>query len=388
MHDVVRGTELRMEIVIDARYLSNRYSGIATYSKSLVESLARLDTENRYCVIVHQKFKGELAVGENFEVIRHTARPVSVRTLLSLHRVGLRRPMAVYHSLFPLAPLQCPAPVLLTLHDLQPFWDPEFSARRARWVRWGYDRFYHWVYPATLRLARWIVVDSEATRQGLREYFPEHAAKAIVVPLGLDEGATVPPNSADVDRVRLKFRLDFPYLLYYGSTRPNKNLPRLVKAFAQMRRLHPDKADVQLVLVVQPDRFFADTLDTLRRENVSSAVHILPPVTEAERRALLVAARVFCFPSRYEGFGLPVLDAQAMGTPTLASTSAALPETGGDGALYVDPEDTDAMAEGLWRLVGDEEFRARLIARGRENVKRYSWEETARQTLDIYQTLF
>lgn len=377
-----------MNILIDARYLSNRYSGIATYSQCLVENLAKLDQSNCYTVLVHERFKGRLDVGENFTTVSHPARPVSLRTLISLDGVCRNRKIDVFHSLFPLAPLRSPAPVLLTLHDLQPFLDPDFSGRRPRWIRFAYDTFYRWVYPATLRLARWIVVDSEATRQGLRDLFPDLVEKAIVVPLGLDDSAPIPPSPKEVERIRNKHRLDSPYLLYYGSTRPNKNLTRLVEAFSAMRRLHPEQAQIQLVLVVQSDRFFEDTQGVIRRENLSSAVRILKPVSESERKALLVGARVFCFPSKYEGFGLPVLESQAVGTPTLASTSAALPETGGDGALYVDPDDIDAMAEGLWRLLSDEALRKSLIDNGRANVRRFSWEETARQTLDIYKLLF
>jgi len=377
-----------MNILLDARYLSNRYSGIATYSESLVDSLATLDQENQYLVLVHDRFKGHLEVGENFEILRHPARPVSLRTLFTLDRACTGRKIDVYHSLFPLAPLWSPAPVLLTLHDLQPFWDPDYSGRRPRWMRFAYDTFYRWVYPATLRLARWIVVDSEATRQGVRELFPELVEKAIVVPLGLDEDATIPPSQKDVERIRNRHRLECPYLLYYGSTRPNKNLPRLVRAFSLMRRLHPEQAQVQLVLVVQTDRFFEDVQSVIRKENVASAVRVLQPVSDFERKALLTGARVFCFPSMYEGFGIPVLEAQAVGTPVLASTSAALPETGGDGALYVDPKDTDAMAEGVWRLLSDETLRKTLVEKGRSNARRFSWRETAGQTLDIYKRLF
>lgn len=377
-----------MDIVIDARYLSNRYSGIATYSQCLVENLAKLDTENRYVVLVHRKYKGKLDVGENFEFLSHPARPVSLRTLFTVDRVLNGRKIDLFHSLFPFAPLACSAPILLTLHDLQPFWDPHFSGRRPRWMRFAYDTFYRWVYPATLRIARWIVVDSEATRQGVRELFPNLVEKVIVVPLGLDAAAAIPPNPKDVERVRGKHRLESPYMLYYGSTRPNKNLPRLVEAFAAMRRRHPEQAQVQLVLVIQADRFFEEVQAIIRREHLSAAVRVLPPAPNPDRKALLAGARAFCFPSMYEGFGLPVLEAQAVGTPTLASTSAALPETGGDGAYYVAPDDLDAMAEGLWRLLDDEELRNSLIEKGRANTRRFSWVETARQTLDIYKLLF
>jgi glycosyltransferase involved in cell wall biosynthesis len=377
-----------MNILIDARYLSNRYSGIATYSQGLIEHLSRLDETNQYTVIVHRRFRGALNVGENFEVISHPARPVSFRTLFTLDGACKNRKVDVFHSLFPLAPLRSPAPVLLTLHDLQPFWDPEFSGRRPGWVRVAYDTFYRWVYPATLRLARWIVVDSEATRQGVREIFPDLVEKLIVVPLGLDESATIPPPPKDVEKVRTRYRLDAPYFLYYGSTRPNKNLPRLVEAFARMRRLHPEQAQVQLLLVVQVDRFFLDAQAVIKRENLGTAVRVLEPVSNKDRKALLVGARAFCFPTRFEGFGLPILESQALGIPVLASTSAALPETGGEGAYYIDPDDTDSMAEGLWRLQSDEELRRGLIERGRANIRRFSWQDTAQQTLDIYKLLF
>lgn len=378
-----------MRIVLDARYLTNRYSGIATYSHALIENLSALDSANTYYVIVHKNFKGRLELGENFEILEHPSRPVSVATLANVNKVLEGREYDLWHSLFPLAPLYCPKPVLVTLHDLQPFWDPNFSGRRIRPLRAGYDAFYRWVYPATMRLARWIVVDSEATRTGLRELFPELAAKAIVVPLGLSEKAHIAPPAADVERTRDKYDLNMPFLLYYGSTRPNKNLPRLATAYGILRERYPQFADTRLVLAVSQDRFFADTQAIIeKQERLRTAVRVLPPISDAERRCLLAAAEVFCFPSMYEGFGLPVLEAQAAGTPVLGSTSAALPETGGDGALYADPEDPEDMAELLARLLIDNKLRWSLIEKGKANVERFSWKETARQTLEIYTLLF
>jgi glycosyltransferase involved in cell wall biosynthesis len=377
-----------MEIVLDARYLSKRYSGIATYSQCLVEHLSRLDTENHYRVLVHKTFKGRLEVGENFEIVPHRARPVSLQTLSTVSKVCKGRAVDVFHSFFPLAPLGLTTPLLVTLHDLQPFWDPQFSARRPRWIRAAYDKFYHWVYPATLHLARWIVVDSEATRSGLRDLFPELAPKAIVVPLGLSESAFQLPGAEEIAQVKTRYNLDSSYFLYYGSTRPNKNLPNLLEGYARFRKQHPELGEVLMVMVVQADRFFHDAMAVIRREGIRGDVRLLQPVSEHERKALLCGASVFCFPSRYEGFGLPVLEAQAAGTPALASTSAALPETGGPGAAYVDPDDVDAMAEKLFQLHADAALRATLIEAGRENCRRFSWAETARQTLEIYSLLF
>lgn len=377
-----------MNIVIDARYLSNRYSGIATYSQSLIEHLAMSDTENSYRVLVHRSFKGRIAAGENFEFVPCKGWPVSFRTLFRMGKYIRSFQADVYHSLFPMAPLGLRAPLLVTLHDLQPFWDPRFSARRPRMLRAAYDRFYRWVYPATLRAARWIITDSEATRAGVRDLFPDLAHKTIVVPLGLSESAFLAPAPTDIEQVRARYNLDSPYFLYYGSTRPNKNLPRLAEAFGIMRRTHPEAKDLLLVMAVQPDRFFSETMTVIRRWGLRGDVRILQPVSESERRALLAAASVFCFPSQYEGFGLPVLEAQAANVPVLASNSAALPETGGEGAVYVNAKDSSAIAQQMFTLHNDVPLRRSLILKGRANCLRFSWAETAARTLEIYRLLF
>ncbi len=373
-----------MRIALDARYLSNEFTGIGRYSQCLIEALARLDTENEYLAIIHKSFKGQIEAGANFEIARHDARPISFGTLLRAGRVARRWRCDVYHSLFPLAPIWPPMLSLLTLHDLQPFLDPDFHGRRLRPVRWMYERFYHYVYPGSMRLAKWIIVDSEATRQSLRRFFPELAPRAIVVPLGLTAAEATPPEPEEVETVKKRYRLDAPYLLYYGSTRPNKNLARLVAAFARLRRESPEFASHQLLLITRPDRFFADALAVVERETLRANVRVIEPVSERERRALLRGARVFCFPTLYEGFGLPVLEAQAVGTPVLASTNGALPEVGGEGALYADPFSVASIADGLRRLLGDEPLRAALAEKGRLNAARFSWEESARRALDIY----
>jgi len=311
-----------MRILLDARYLSSLHSGIGRYSQCLVENLARLDSENEFQVVVHESFRGRLELADNFQIVRRTALPVSLRSLLPAPRAFRRQKYDIWHSFFPLAPLTLSTPLLVTLHDLQPFWDPDFHGRRPRPIRWAYEKFYRIIYPATLRLARWIIVNSEATRMGLREFFPDVVDKAIVVPLGLSESSRQLPDEEEIERVKRRYKIAWPFLLYYGSTRPNKNLPRLVEAFAMMRHEHPEAEDTRLVLAVAADRFFADVQARIRLEKIQEYVQILQPVSESERKALLRLARVFCFPSRYEGFGFPVLEAQAMRTPVLASRAA------------------------------------------------------------------
>ena len=378
-----------MHVLLDARYLDGGYSGIGTYSRLLVESLAAIDTSTRYTVVVRPGFNGRLAVGTNFEVLTHRARPISVGTYFRLG--GLYEELApdIVHALFPAAPVFCDRPLVVTVHDLQPFTDPLFSARRPRLVRAAYNLFYRWAYPQTIGQAKWVLCDSHATRDDVAAFFRGATPKLIVAYPGLDPARRGAPSPEAVEAARAKYDLRGDYLLYYGSTRPNKNLPNLVRAFGKLLDDgQGGERPLTLVLALARDRFFRDVEKAVRRARVEHRVRVLDPLPEGEQRALLSGAAVFCFATKLEGFGFPPLEAMACGTPVLAGDSGSLPEVVGDAALVVDPDDTTSIANGIRRLLEDEDLREDLVARGHERIEAFDWTTTARTVRDVYELLF
>ena len=377
-----------MRIAIDARYMRSEFSGIGEYSENLVEALAREDRENEYVVFVHSSYHGNPEIGGNFTLVPERARPVSSRTVTTFGRAVRRQNADLLHSLFPLAPITWNGRLLATIHDLQPLIDPEFTGHRGPLKRFGYDLFYHFTYPAVLRKADFLISDSYATRQSILEMFPELTDKILVVYAGVGKDCFGIPSEEQMERVRDKYDLPRRFLFYLGSTRPNKNLLTMLEAFDLFVKRHPEQDDLHWVLVVKPDRFFDTVFARIRQKNLLRRVQIHEQVSEAERSVFYRLATVLYFVTKYEGFGLPVLEAQAQSLPVVASTHGALPEISGRDAVLCDPDDPENILSALEMVLSDEQLRARMIEGGLRNVTRFNWSRTAKEIVDMYNHLF
>ncbi len=374
-----------MSIVIDARYLDGTYSGIGTYSRDLLQNLARVDQDTPYTVLVRDDFRDRLSLGANFTIRRFGAAPISGATLMGLGGAIARMRPRVFHALFPLVPLHLDAPTIVTVHDMQPFTDPDFHGRRNRLMRAAYARFYAWAYPAAFARAKWILCDSHSTRDDVAMLMPSVAPKLVVVHPGIDRPSAPPPSADAILTARARHGVRGDYLLYYGSTRPNKNLAAMVKAFGKLlRREEGAFPDLRFVLIVKKDRFFRSVEKQIAARNLADRVVILPQVEEADKRALLAGSRALAFATRYEGFGFPALEAMQLGVPVLAGASGALPEICGDAAILVDPFDADAIAEGMYRALVDGTLRERLARAGPLRAACFDWTHTAETVRDIY----
>jgi glycosyltransferase involved in cell wall biosynthesis len=377
-----------MRIAIDARHLSDTYSGIAKYSENLLTHLSQIDVENEYFVFIHDSFNRRLKVGENFLVIPSRIPPLSVRTLAAFGRHVTRTNCDFLHSLSPVAPLYGVERFILTIHDLQPF-SPheEESARRPIQTRVA-SVFHRATFSHSARAATWLVSVSQATKSRLSDLFPETEHKTIVVHSGVEQVFFSPPDGTVAQMVAKNLQLPARYVLYIGTARPNKNVPAMIHAFGRCRKEHADGlGDVQFLLVVGRDRFAGDCLRAIRSQGLQECVRLVGPITEEEKRVLYARAQALFSVTRGEGFGFPIVEAQASGLPVLAGRDASVPEVTGESAVLVDPGDEDAIATGLAEILLDDPLRAELRAAGLENVKRFSWDQAARKVLDIYDLL-
>lgn len=257
------------------------------------------------------------------------------------------------------------APLVATVHDVAWRHHPEAATRRGRRL------FEGWL--ADARRADRIVCPSEATRRDLRDAGLD-GDRIRVVPLG------VAPAGADPDRaaaLRARHGLDGPFVLWVGTLEPRKNLDRLVAALSASRRL----ADVPLVLV-GPEGWRTDVATTVAP--LGDRVVVAGAVDEADKQAWYEAADVFCLPSLHEGFGLPVLEAMAHGTPVVTSSGTATAEVAGDGAVLVDPTDVAGIAEALAGVLADPDAASRLGAAGRARAAARPWSRTAEGLVDVY----
>ncbi len=264
------------------------------------------------------------------------------------------------------------SPLAMTVHDLAPTRHPEWlPTRRSRWY-WG-----RWI-PFTARFATVVVAPSEATRRDLVELAGVDGRRVRVIPWGAPLGSRQ-VGAAEIESVRRRHGLDGPYLLYVGTVDRRKDLVTLVRAL----ELLPEPLDLALAGTLIAGR--TRLLEIVRDSGLDRRVRFLGFVPDADLPGLYAGAAVFVYPSHYEGFGLPPLEAMACGAPVVSYNVTSLPEVIGDAGLLLDPPVTPSdLAKALSRVIDDRTLRRELTARGREQVRHFDWSTTARLTHEAY----
>lgn len=361
---------------IDARTIQDHFPGIGSYSFALIRHMAPLAPNDELVVFydpaAHNTRFDLATLGEQPNV-RLVASPWSTfgaAQQMALRQAARRERLHLYHSPYYLMPYALPCPAVVTVHDLIPHAMPG-SLPDPRLAP-----LYRLLVGLAVRRAAHVIVDSQATREDLLRYRHVAPGRVTSIPLAAEE--RFHPVSADALRLRLK--LDRPYLLYLGTNKPHKNLVRLVNAWASVPAAA--RGDCQLVLAGYLDPRYPQAAQAAAP--LGEAVRLLGEVAAEDLPALYSGARWLVFPSLYEGFGLPVLEAMACGTPVACSRGSSLGEVAGDAALTFDPTDVPSIAAVLARLPGDDRLRSEMAPRAREQAARFSWEATARATLAVY----
>ena len=376
-----------MRIAIDCTAAVNQTAGIGRFVRSLVGGLSEVDQSNQY-LLLHAAAKNGLASylpnGANF-----STRPLAVpqRYLdLAWHRLALPLPIDlfvgrvdVFHSPdFVLPPVRSAAGVL-TVHDLAFLLYPECAEASLR-------AYLEKAVPRSVRRADFIVADSENTRNDVICLLGVAPERVGVVPGGVEPRFAPVEDPACHRPLRQRLGLgDSPFILSVGLIEPRKNLPSLFDAYRMLR----DRRKVPHLLVVAGRRGWlsASTLEHAERSPYRADIRFAGFVAEDELPTLYSAASAFVFPSLYEGFGLPPLEAMACGTPTVVSRSSSLPEVVGDAALQVDPKDVEGLAAAIELLLLDDRLRAELRERGVQRARQYSWRSAACRQLEVYERL-
>lgn len=361
-----------MQIGIDARLWGEPRSGIGRYTRSLVEALVRLAPDEGWVLYLDRPVR-DVPPGAETRCLPWPQR--LLWTLWAASRDLGRRPVDLFHGVtgFEL-PRARGTRLVTTVHDLVPLRFPRLVPWRHRWAVRA-------LLGGALRRAARIIAVSEATRAELIARYRTTADKVHVVP----EAAAshfAPPSAAETARVRAQYGLEAPYVLFVGLLEPKKNLPVLLQAVARLRA-GSAWGRAQLVLAGAPGWGTTGLDAEAGRLGLDGVVRFLGAVPEGDLPALYAGARVFAFPSLWEGFGLPVLEAMAAGAPVVASRRGALPEVAGDAALLVEPA-PGPLAEALERLLTDRTLRDRLRDAGLERARAFSWERTAAETLAVY----
>jgi glycosyltransferase involved in cell wall biosynthesis len=362
---------------IDSHNAEREGEGNSTYTRGLISALVAAGGDARFALFVgnpEHAFYRALSSRGRARVVRVAQAAGLARLGWALGRAASRERVDVLHTQYA-APLGYRGPLVITVHDLGFLHVPE-SFPLA--LRLGLRA----LVPRSMARAARIITASEFARRDIVARYPVRPEKIVAIPLAADPRFR-PLRPAESAPVLARYGLRPGFLFSLGRLNRRKNLERLLLAYGRLRR--GGAPDAPLVIGGKPDYGVGEVLRRAKRSGDVSTVRFVGLIPDADLPAFYSAAGCFVYPSLFEGFGLPLLEAMACGTPVVTSDRTALPELVGDAGLLIDPESVDALAAAIARVLGDAALARDLGARGLERSRRYAWDETARRTLEVYQ---
>ena len=375
-----------LRIVLDVRHI--RDFGIGTYIRNLLDALGEIDHENHYSLTalpddvpafqhLPKNFEAVPYPHRNHERAEHVRYPVFVR----------RFAPQLIHIPLNVVPLFLPRPYVVTIHDMSSLL---FGSRVGGWRE--SLRLYR--FRRGLVRADRVIAVSDATRRDVENLLGIPASRIRLVYSAPDPrflgSAPADSDAAFLEerrRILERYQIHYPFLLYAGRIRPHKNIPRLIEAFAVLKgelESHPVYRELRLIIIGDEISRHPEVRRAVIQTRVENAVRFLGFVPFETLKVFYSAASAFVFPSLYEGFGLPPLEAMATGTPVITTGVSSLPEVVGPAAMPVNPENVFDMARGIREVLLDEELRSRLIRDGYQQLKQFSWKRTAQEVLEVY----
>ena len=353
-----------MRIAIDIQSTVGCKTGIGYYTAELLAAMRQVAPQHDYIELewgrdVNMRLDRRLR-WQQYEVPRKTRKTQAQL----LHVTGFDAPL--WHS----------CPTILTVHDLIGMLFPQNlpPASRFYWSRW---------LPFTIRAADAIIADSVATRDDLNRLLGIPIQRIHVVYLGVQERFK-PQPAERVSALRERYLLSRPFILYLGTLEPRKGIDTLIDAFAQIAGSHA----IDLIIAGKKGWWWNSLSAQIGRHNLEQRIHFLDYVPDEDLPTLFSAASLFAFPSRYEGFGLPVLEAMACGTPVVCANTSSLPEVTGDAAFLVPANNPTLLADTFRKVIDKPEIAARLSQTGRSRAAEFTWAKAAQTTLEVYHKVY
>jgi len=365
-------------IVLDARTTTDHFPGIGRYVVNLASALQHIAPDLDLTLLRDPSAAAQRLTLPDLPTLDCATSPFALSQQWRVRSILRRSHAALYHSAYYLMPYVPGVPSLVTCYDLIPLIYPQYFTATQRLI-------FRTAHGLALRAAHVTLAISEATKSDLVRLFHIDPQRIVVTPLAADAHFQ-PPSRAAIDRVRQQHALPARYMLYFGSNKPHKNVPRLIEAFAKSG-ISDQGSGIELVIGGHWDERYPEAKHAAARLGLQDVVRFIGPVKDADLPALYGGAELFVFPSEYEGFGLPVLEAMACGAPVVCGDRSSLPEVAGDAALLCDPRDMNSVARAIERALIDRDLRSALCQRSLDRAAKFSWEQTAQQTLQVYQSI-
>lgn len=361
-----------MLIGIDAsRAVTTQPTGTEIYSQQLIRALIEGAPDRRFRLYFNRPPPDDLFRASHVERKTMAFPRLWTHIRLSLE-VTLRRPDALFVPSHVL-PILHPRNSMVTVHDLGYL---HFPNAHTRFQRWHLDISTRWNARASTRL----IADSQATKDDLIRHYGTPAEKIVVAYPGVDPTLRRVEDDRQIQSAKAKYGIDGEYLLHLGTLQPRKNLSRLIKAYPRV------KTSCKLVIAGKKGWLYDNLFKQVERLGLADRVIFPGYVSDADKAALLSGATALVFPSLYEGFGFPVVEAMACGTPVVCSKTSSLEEVAGEAALLVDPTDTDDIAAAMQYITSNADLRHTLVERGTAQAGKFTWETCARVVLRELQT--
>jgi glycosyltransferase involved in cell wall biosynthesis len=366
-----------MRIGIDCRMYSSAFTGIGRYVFELVQELQKIDTQNQYFLFINDPIFSESKFeNPNFHKVLVNAKHYSVFEQTKFLKILNQHHLDLMHFTHFNAPIFYFKPSVVTIHDLTLHFFPgkKMTSPLHRLA-------YNLTVRSTVKKARNIIAVSQNTANDLQKLLKTPKSKIQVIYEGVTDEFYPVKDHSRLHSTLQKYQITKPFLLYTGVWRDHKNVLGLIDSFKKIRQQH----DIQLVITGKKDTIYAQEVFAQAGDLLQNNQIVFPGlVSESELVDLLTAAEIFVYPSFYEGFGLPPLEAMKCGTAVAASNASCIPESCGDAAIYFDPYNINEMAEKISHLYQDKQLQATLIGLGFQQLKKYSWEKMANNIHQLY----
>lgn len=363
-----------MRIGIDAsRAAVARRTGTEAYAYHLIRALLPIANARQHQVTVYYNQSPSVPISAENHLVQALPFP-RLWTHIRLAAHLLRQPPDVFFTPAHVIPLSYMRPAVATVHDLGYHYFPQsHTPRQLRQLRWSTRH--------NARRSQHVIADSEATKRDLVALYQISAEKINVIYPGFDTELRPVTDENMLADLQKRLQITSPYFLFLSTLQPRKNIGRIIEAFAQVAAEVPQ----QLVLAGKQGWLAEPLLNQIAELPLATRerIRLTGFIDDSDKAALISGATALVYPSQYEGFGFPVLEAQACGTPVITADNSSLVEVGGDAVHFVSAESTNAIANAMRQLANDTAYRHQLIVAGNSNIKRFSWQRAAAQTLDL-----